>query len=154
MILALPLVQAGILPKRSADHPRDLPWHQTEDHPVHSLFKRQSNPSDGVTYATVGSSEWLKAYPPGLPDTSKLPQEWVTALNNAVAAGKIPDIAPSKNDPAGLPTYHGLSPTSSEVCSGTYHCRIDGDIWDAPDGYLGCGVSGIFPLSKTLLHQP
>ena len=125
------------------DHPsvsKRLPaaWYQADDHPAHALFKRQSS-SDGVTYATVGSQEWLNAYPPGLPDNAQMPQEWVNALNAAVAAGKIPDIPQSHNAPDQDPTYpDGLDPTSAKVCSGTYQCRIPGDIWDAPEGYLGC----------------
>jgi chitin deacetylase len=118
-------------------------WHQADDHPVHALFKRQSI-DDGVTYATVGSQQWYNAYPSGHPDTSKLPQEWINALNAAVAAGKIPNIPPSHNAPNQNPTYpDGLDPTSSKVCSGTYKCRITGDIWDAPEGNIGCGFGEI-----------
>lgn len=66
-----------------------------------------------------------------------MPQEWTDALNAAVAAGKIPSYAPSTST-GGNPTYaDGLDPTGSEVCSGTYKCRIDGQIWDAPDGTVG-----------------
>jgi chitin deacetylase len=144
---AFPLTQA-VLTGRPAltqnhDHApvsKRLPsaWYQVDDHPVHGLFKRQSA-TDGVTYATVGSQEWLNAYPPGLPDTSQMPQEWVDALKAAVAAGKIPDIPQSRNAPDQDPTYpDGLDPTSPKVCSGTYQCQIPGDIWDAPEGYLGC----------------
>jgi len=154
-LLLLPLVQAASLSERSAGY-NEAPiarssWYQRDDHPVHRLFKRQSIPTDGVTYPTVGSKQWTNAYPPGLPDTSKLPQEWVNALNAAVAAGTIPNLTVSTNNPAGLPTYNGLSPTSPQVCSGTYACRISGDIWDAPEGYLGCGFDdGPLPPSPGL----
>lgn len=49
----------------------------------------------------------------------------------------------------GLPVYaSGLDPTSDQVCSGTYKCRIPGDIWDAPDGTFGCGFDdGPLPVS-------
>jgi chitin deacetylase len=144
---ALPLSQAILTgrPALTQDHnyapvSKRLPstWYQADDHHAHSLFKRQST-TDGVTYATVGSQEWLNAYPPGLPDTSQMPQEWVDALNTAVAAGKIPDIPQSRNTADQDPTYpDGLDPTSPKVCSGTYQCQIPGDIWDAPEGYLGC----------------
>jgi hypothetical protein len=146
-LLGLSFVEAAILPERSADH---IPaqhagsWYQHDDHHVHKLFKRQSAPTDGVTYPTVGSAAWIKAYPPGKADTSKLPQEWVDALNAAVAAGKIPNLAPSTNNAAGLPTYGNLKPTSPQVCSSTYQCKIAGDTWSAPDGFLGCGVSILF----------
>src|ERR1700679_1969399 len=75
--------------------------------------------------------------PPGLtlPDPSTMPVAWVDALNAAVAAGKIPKIPMSNNTPGTNPVYpNGLSPTSPEICSGTYQCRIPGDIWDSPDG--------------------
>lgn len=139
--LALPLVQAGTLHSDHAPLNRRLPdaWFHDDDHFAHALFKRQSNPTDGVTYPTVGSQEWYKAYPPALPDTSKLPQQWVDALNAAVSAGKIPNISPSKMVANMNPKYDsGLDPTSDKVCSGTYKCRIPGDIWDAPQGQLGC----------------
>lgn len=80
---------------------------------------------------------WSSKYPQSSPDVSALPQEWTDALNAAVAAGKIPSYAPSTST-GGNPTYaDGLDPTGSEVCSGTYKCRIDGQIWDAPDGTVG-----------------
>jgi hypothetical protein len=102
-----------------------------------------------VIYATVGSDEWAKAYPPGLPDTTQLPQEWVNALNTAVAAGKIPDIPPSHTTGEQDPKYpDGLDPMSDKVCSGTYQCRIPGDIWDAPEGYLGCSFGELSYLSQ------
>ena len=118
-------------------------WFHDEDHFAHALFKRQSanssNPTDGVTYPTVGSPQWAKAYPADLPDTAKLPVAWTNALNAAVSAGKIPNIPPSTLV-NGNPTYpKGYSATSARVCSGTYQCRIPGDIWDAPEGTIGCG---------------
>ena len=65
-----------------------------------------------------------------------MPVAWVNALNAAVAAGKIPNVPMSSiNTPGTNPVYpNGLSPTSSQVCSATYGCRIPGDIWDAPNG--------------------
>jgi len=149
---ALPLtVQAALKSSHAQDQDhapvaKRLPaaWYQADNHPAHALFKRQS---DGSTYPTVGSQEWYNAYPPGLPDTSKLPTEWVNALNAAVTAGKIPNIPPSHNAPNQDPTYpNGLDPNSAKVCSGTYQCRIPGDIWDAPEGYLGCGFGEILCL--------
>jgi len=157
VFLGLSLAEAATLPGRSviADHTsaRSIggKWYHESDHPAHALFKRQSVPTDGVTYAAIGSKEWLSAYPQGLPNTAKLPQEWVNALNASVAAGKIPNLAPSKNNAAGVPTYGTLKPNSPQVCSGTYQCKIDGDIWAAPDGYLGCGFDdGPLPPSPAL----
>lgn len=76
------------------------------------------------------------------------------AFNNAVAAGKIPNIPPSTNPNAALPVYpDGLDPTSPEVCSGSYQCRIPGDIWDGPDGiYASSFDDG--PLPACLFFHP
>lgn len=150
-LFAWPLANATPHADNHAPLRKRLPeaWFQPDSHPVHALFKRQSLPTDGVTYATVGSPEWLNAYPPGVPDNTKLPQAWVDALNAAVSAGRIPGIPPSQNVPNQNPTYpNGLVPTSPQVCSGTYKCRIPGDIWDAPAGELGCGFDdGPLPVS-------
>jgi hypothetical protein len=64
-----------------------------------------------------------------------LPQEWVNALNSAVAAGKIPNISLSTVTPGNVPVYpNGTDPTSPGICSGSYKCMIQGDIWNAPNG--------------------
>ena len=87
-------------------------------------------------------AEWSAGFPPPLavPDTSTLPVEWVNALNAAVAAGKIPNVPLSNiTGPGTLPVYpSGVIPTSEEICSGSYGCRIPGDIWDGPNGYFAC----------------
>lgn len=53
---------------------------------------------------------------------------------------------------AGSPVYpNKLDPTGKEVCSSTYECRADGDIWDAPDGMTAFGFDdGPLPASPTL----
>jgi chitin deacetylase len=82
-------------------------------------------------------TEWLAGFPPPLisPNTNTLPQEWVNALNSAVAAGAIPNIPLSTVTPGSNPVYpNGTDPTSPGICSGTLKCRIAGDIWDAPEG--------------------
>ncbi|KAJ7032460.1 chitin deacetylase [Mycena alexandri] len=115
-------------------------WYHDAAHPVHELFRRGA-PTDGATYPVVGSDEWAKAYPPGppaSPDVTKLPTEWVDALNAAVARGAIPNIPPSTSSDGNNPVYpNRLDPNGPEVCSSTEKCRIDGDIWDAPAGYVG-----------------
>ncbi|KAG9010174.1 hypothetical protein FRB90_008006 [Tulasnella sp. 427] len=55
------------------------------------------------------------------------------ALTKAVAAGQIPTVPLSNegNDP------HGVDPNDPTVCNSTSECKVDGDIWNAPDGMLG-----------------
>lgn len=86
VVLALPFTQAAFVPRHDHAERGNLPsaWHQSDDSPVHALFKRQSGiPTDGITYAPVGSAAWAKGFPN--PDaninTATLPQEWVDALN-------------------------------------------------------------------------
>ncbi|KAF7976266.1 hypothetical protein HWV62_7150 [Athelia sp. TMB] len=131
-------------------------WSLPEDHHAYSLFRRTQAPSptDGVKYPVVGSSAWYNAYPQDLASAvSKMPKAWVTALNAAVKAGKIPDIPPSTMGPNGVPVYpSGYSPTSSKVCSGSEQCRIPGDIWEAPANHVGCGFDdGPLPPTTKLL---
>ncbi|KAJ7897435.1 hypothetical protein B0H13DRAFT_2032972 [Mycena leptocephala] len=147
-LLALPLLStASVHQRHNHDHlhntAKRLPstWFHHRDHPVHSLFRR-GDATDGVTYAAVGSDAWAAGYPagpPASPDVKALPAEWVAALNDAVARKAIPDIPLSNNaSDGGSPTYpSGHDPNSPEICSSTYQCRIDGDIWDAPDGHVG-----------------
>ena len=119
---------------------RALPsrWYHEPGHPVERLFKRQNgdNPSDGVTYVPVGSSEWSAGFPDLRPNVGALPKEWVDALNTAVTAGKIPNITLARLS-GGNPVYpSGVDASSPEVCSGATGCRNPNDIWDAPDGVL------------------
>jgi len=125
---------------------RALPsrWYHEPGHPVERLFKRQGggeHPTDGVTYPDVGSPAWSAGFPGLRPDLTKLPQEWVDALNAAMAAGKIPNIPVANAATANSnPTYpSGVNPGSPEVCSGTEKCRNPDDIWDAPEGVLAIG---------------
>ncbi|KAJ7119110.1 hypothetical protein C8R44DRAFT_707433 [Mycena epipterygia] len=161
-LLLLPLVSAGSIHERHAhthshNSAKRLPstWYHRDDHPVHSLFKR-GGATDGVTYAAIGSDEWQNAYPPGppgAPDVKAMPAEWTAALNDAIARGAIPNIPVATNIPDQNPIYpQGSDPNSPEICSATYGCRIPGDIWDAPDGYLGISFDdGPQPASDALL---
>ncbi|TFY80616.1 hypothetical protein EWM64_g3396 [Hericium alpestre] len=125
-------------------------WHHTDNHPVHALFKRGDMANDGVQYAEVGSPTWSAAFPTNTPDANAMPQAWKDALAAAVKAGKIPNIAPSKDTPNQSPTYNG-DPNGLEICSATYKCRIDGDVWDAPDGVFGASFDdGPLPASDKL----
>lgn len=80
-----------------------------------------------------------------------MPQAWKDALTAAVQAGKIPDIPPSSysNNNNGSPVYPpGYNPYSPQVCSGTYKCRVVGDVWDAPPGMIGISFDdGPLPVS-------
>ncbi|KAI0939158.1 hypothetical protein AcV5_000652 [Taiwanofungus camphoratus] len=105
-----------------------------------------------MTCSKSFSIAWSAAYPTSSPDTSKLPQDWVDALNAAISSGKVPDIPQSTMSSSGEPVYpDGLDPAGAEVCSATYKCQIDGDVWDAPDGMVGAGFDdGPLPTSTQL----
>ncbi|KAI6164864.1 carbohydrate esterase family 4 protein [Pisolithus thermaeus] len=126
-------------------------WHQPDSHPVYTLFRRAGG-SDGDTYASVGSPEWSKSFPTDPASMQNMPQPWLDALHKAVSAGKIPDIPVTTTPPGSNPTYpDGYDPMSPDVCSSTYQCRIPGDIWDGPDGYLSLSFDdGPLPPSPTL----
>ncbi|KAF9568900.1 glycoside hydrolase/deacetylase [Agrocybe pediades] len=136
---------------------RALPntWHQPDDHPVHALFKRATATGDGVAYPAVGDAAWAAAYPQSTPDSKALPAAWVNALNAAVAAGTIPDIPiPTQTAPNTNPIYPtGSDPNSPNICSGTYKCRIPGDIWDSPDGVFASSFDdGPSPSTPKLVN--
>ncbi|KAI0322461.1 hypothetical protein OF83DRAFT_1167517 [Amylostereum chailletii] len=134
--------------------PRALPgsWFHPEDHPLHALFRRQSSPN--ASFAPVGSTQWSARFPPGKADSSKMPQAWKDALAAAVQSGKIPaNIPVSKQASSGAnPTYAGFAhPEQPPVCSGTYQCRLPGQIWDAPNGSIGISFDdGPLPPSDGL----
>lgn len=161
-LVALPICRAVAIPNPTSgaynDHPHDinppLPglWYHTEDHPVNALFRRATN--DGVTYAPVGSSTWSSSFPQSSPNPSALPAEWVSALNAAVAAGKIPNIPQSSNTPGVNPVYPpGVNPSGPEVCSATYKCRNPADLWDAPTGVFASSFDdGPLPPTTQLVQ--
>ncbi|KAJ3545390.1 hypothetical protein NMY22_g2459 [Coprinellus aureogranulatus] len=161
VLAASPFIHAASVPVTNAAHDHDhvehvrLPkrWYQEAGHPVERLFKR--GPDDGVTRPAVGSPEWAAPFPKAIPDSSQLPQEWVDALNAADAAGKIPHI-PQSSAPGGQsnPVYPpGVNPSSPEICSATYKCRIAEDIWDAPDGVFASSFDdGPYPTSPRLIE--
>ena len=98
-------------------------------------------------------AEWSNGFPPPgltLPDPSTMPVAWVNALNFAVATGKIPNIPVSNiTTPGTNPVYpNGYNAASPQVCSGSYGCRIPGDIWDAPAGVFASAFDdGPTPVS-------
>jgi chitin deacetylase len=84
-----------------------------------------------------------------------MPQAWTDALNTAVKAGLIPNIPVSTQaNPDANPAYAGFpDPSKPPVCSGYAQCRIDGQIWDAPDGHVGISFDdGPLPPSDGLYN--
>uniref|UniRef100_A0A0W0FJT9 chitin deacetylase n=1 Tax=Moniliophthora roreri TaxID=221103 RepID=A0A0W0FJT9_MONRR len=129
-------------------------WSQSRDHPVNALFKRAPAGTDGASYPAVGSSEWTAKYPSGgnTPDPKSLPQEWIAALNAAVAAGKIPNIPPSTLQNGNLAYPNNMNPNGPEICSSTYQCRSEDDIYDGPDGTFGISFDdGPLPPTTALV---
>ena len=140
------------------DKPLPAAWYQSEDHPVHSLFKRA--PGDGSDYPAVGSPgalicplipvsvhlthslAWSSSYPPGGATPTVTPPEWMAALNAAVSAGKIPNIPNSPYPP-------GVDPNGPQICSAAVFCKIPGDFFDGPDGvYASSFDDGPYPASN------
>ena len=157
LLLLLPLspsVYGAAIPRNDHDHDHvsqgALPgtWYHEDDHPVHALFRRQATPS--TSFPQVGSPTWAAAYPVGTPDSNAMPQAWKDALNNAVQAGKIPNIAPPKSTaPNTVPVYDpSVNPSDPSVCSTSHGCRNPGDIFDAPQGVIGISFDdGPLPVS-------
>ncbi len=82
-----------------------------------------------------------------------MPQAWKDALNNAVQAGKIPNIAPAlQSAPNSAPNYDpSVNPSSPQVCSASHGCRNTGDIYDPPQGVMSVAFDdGPLPVS----HSP
>jgi len=68
-----------------------------------------------------------------------MPQEWKDYFSNH-CEGNIPDVPQTTISPSGPKYPRDYDPTSSQVCSATYKaCRMEGDIWDAPGGYMALG---------------
>lgn len=68
-----------------------------------------------------------------------MPQAWKDALAKAVAAGQIPEV-PLTN--AG--NYpKGVDASDPKVCNSAAECKVDGDIWAAPDGMLGLNFDDV-----------
>ncbi|WVW84752.1 hypothetical protein I302_106787 [Kwoniella bestiolae CBS 10118] len=104
--------------------PVDESWLQPRDSEVHELFyKRAPNPSDSnfaSNYPAPGSS----------PPTDSLPQAWLDKLKSIT----LPDIKPS-NPNNGYPTYaDGETPQDQHICSFTYECTTDEDLYNPPSG--------------------
>ena len=95
--------------------------------------------------------EWSSKYPKtnAIPEGSSVPKEWLNSLQVAMRSGKIPDLPISAMGSAGSPVYpNGLDPSSPDVCSSTYQCRIPGTIWDGPNGTFGISFDdGPLPVS-------
>ncbi|KAI0028332.1 hypothetical protein K488DRAFT_26653, partial [Vararia minispora EC-137] len=127
-------------------------WYHDDDHPLHSLFRRQSaNTSVPSSFPTVGSPEWSVGFP-ATADTTTMPKAWTDALNTAVQTGRIPSIPVSTQaSPDATPAYDGVAdPSIPPVCSSYAQCRITGQIWDAPAGTIGISFDdGPLPARRT-----
>ncbi|EJD48407.1 glycoside hydrolase/deacetylase [Auricularia subglabra TFB-10046 SS5] len=89
----------------------------------------------------IGSEAWKSKYPtPGASpsfDEKDLPEAWVAAYKAAVANGKIPAIPPTVVVDQVGPVYpEGFHADAADVCSSTVQCRAEGDVWDAPAGFI------------------
>lgn len=155
-LLLLPLsssVHGAAIPRNDNDNDvSQTPpnsWFHDDNHPAHALFRRQDAP-DTTTFPEVGSPTWAAAYPASTPDSNAMPQTWKDALDDAVKAGKIPNIAPpTTTAPNTLPTYAAsVNPNDPSVCSASHGCRNPGDIYDAPQGVMAIGFDdGPLPVS-------
>ncbi|KAK6908129.1 hypothetical protein I203_102130 [Kwoniella mangroviensis CBS 8507] len=110
----------------AAAAPVDESWVQPRDSPVHELFyKRAPNPSDpnfASNYPAPGST----------PPTDSLPQAWTDKLKTI----NLPDVQPSSPN-NGYPTYaDGETPYDQKICSFTYQCTTDEDLYNPPSGVL------------------
>lgn len=157
LLLLLPSVHGAAIPSHD-DHSHvarsPLPdrWFHDDDHAAHALFRRQAS-TPPSSFPQVGSPSWAAAYPAGTPDSNAMPQAWKDALSAAVQAGKIPNIPQAtQSNPNASPTYpSGVNPSSPQVCSWTYGCRLNGTIYDAPPGVVGLSFDdGPLPPGDTL----
>lgn len=156
-LLLLPLsssVYGVAIPRHDNEHDHisqtSLPnsWFHEDDHPVHALFRRQATSSP--SFPAVGSPTWAAGFPAGTPDSNAMPQAWKDALNNAVQAGKIPNIAPAKSTAPNTPPVYdpSVNPSDPSICSASHGCRNPGDIYDAPQGVIGIAFDdGPLPVS-------
>ncbi|KDN48117.1 hypothetical protein RSAG8_03133, partial [Rhizoctonia solani AG-8 WAC10335] len=111
-------------------------WFHEPSHPIHRLFARQSNSTNGAV--TPGSPDWAKQYP----TTSKLTAdnlkpEWKAALDKAVSSGLIPTNCPvAKQSGGAAPNYTNstgkMDPGKQPICSSSSQCRVGISFDDGP----------------------
>ncbi|SPO20320.1 related to CDA2 - sporulation-specific chitin deacetylase [Ustilago trichophora] len=80
-------------------------------------------------------------YPPGfaVPTAAQTPKEWLSALDAATTAGKIPNIAPAMNQ-GGSPVYANNAGFDPQTCSWTVtKCLGKNDIVNAPANHMAIG---------------
>ncbi|EJT48936.1 Chitin deacetylase [Trichosporon asahii var. asahii CBS 2479] len=117
------------LPALAAAHSS---WYQPRDSPVHDLFKRQNNGTkpDWKTNA----DGWRATYPEQwkVPPVETIPKEWTDKLNSI----KLPEGCPVANKKGGSSiTYpDNKDGNSPEICSFTYGCHNEQDVFAGPDG--------------------
>lgn len=130
-------------------------WFHEDDHPIHRLFTRQNNSTNGTL--TPGSPNWAKQYPSASKLTANdLKPEWKALLDKAVSSGLIPSNCPvSKQSGGGSPSYTNntgnMDPGKQPICSSSSQCRGDGQVYDMPDGLVGISFDdGPLPPSPKL----
>lgn len=106
----------------------------------------------------VGSDAWKAKYPaPGASpsfDEKDLPEAWVAAYKAAVANGKIPAIPPTVVVDQVGPVYpEGFHADAADVCSSTVQCRAEGDVWDAPPGFIAISFDDGPAEGSTVLND-
>ncbi|KAJ7700698.1 hypothetical protein B0H17DRAFT_1195550 [Mycena rosella] len=104
---------------------------------VHPLFKH-GEATDGITYAAVGSPV-AKRVPTWSSGITRR-QVHTSSMDSGIERRDRSQSHPVATDVTDQnPVYPtGLRrPNSPEICSSTYKCRIDGDIWDVVDGHVG-----------------
>lgn len=132
-------------------------WFQDPTAESAQLFKRATtNASPGSPGASCDQlafvfpkliyslcTEWRSAYPAtgSTPGSDKLPQAWKDRLAVVMNSSAFPSYGPSQPN-NGYPQYKSangssLAGTDPTVCSFTYQCVGDGDIYNAPDGVIG-----------------
>jgi len=125
---------SGLVSLSTGVDAREGHWHHPRGHVAESLFRRQANVSTPLP--AVGSPEWQSRFPRLPFRDPPIPDAWMAAYNDAVAANLIPSLPIPV---VGVfPIYpNGTDPSAATVCSASYNCRGQYDVWDAPDGVVG-----------------
>ncbi|KAF9009044.1 hypothetical protein BDQ17DRAFT_1301332 [Cyathus striatus] len=152
IFFVIQIIESSVSIPRGYRSEDSIAWYHIENHTIYKLFSRAQD--DGTDYPAVGTTAWSAPFPRSSPSINDLPGEWIAALDNALAAKKIPDIPRATNTPQTNPVYpRGVNPLDKDVCSATYKCRNVDDIWDGPNGTFGISFDdGPQPATPKLLR--